>query len=213
MTGPDEARGERGTLSRRRLLVLLAGALFLLTGGWLVQRFRDWRGERLWAWHRPGPPADAPPDRAVLETVVALSGTLHGRRLTPDDRRALRGRHAAAARRDSGWAREYRRAAGWLDAAARDRGSEGFVEAGDDVRRAVAARVMRLDVTSLRSELLALVSGRERGRRLVRRALVPHLSWVYRHSEPAWRRRGSPGWPAAPHGARAYTREVELDLC
>lgn len=200
-------------ISRRRMVLYLAGLAALLVGGLLLQKLRGWRGRRLWAWHRPGPPSEKPADVDTLNALVAFTATLHGRTASPADRAILRSRLAEASELDAGWKAEFERAAAWLDRRAREMGEPGFAAAGDGVREDVAREVVTLELSSLRSELRALVSERERTRRMMRRAVVPQLGWIYRHSEVVWRRRGSPGWPRAPHGARAYTEPASLSLC
>ena len=199
-------------MRRRRALVILAGVL--TAGAALGFPFlRRERSRRLASFHRPGPPDPSPLDPRELASVAALTGALFGNRLDRDEMLEIGRGLALLAESDGGWRTELAAAGGYADRTARARGAASFADAADQVRYDIVDSIMGTPVDSHRSNLLALVSADERGRRLIRSALVPALAQVYRASGPAWRRRGYVRWPGVPGDPREYTRPGPATPC
>ena len=198
-------------MRRRRALAIVLGLLTTAAVGFPV--LRKARSRRL---ARIGEQAGADStslDPRVFAPVAAFAGALFGHRLNPDEVLEVEQGLAFMVQSQGGRRPELTILADYLEQEARAHGAASFAVAADSVRNQMVDRIMRAQVASPRSLLLALVSSQERSRRLIRSEMVPGLAQLYRGSGPAWRRRGYARWPGVPGDPREYTRPGPLPQC
>ena len=194
-------------ISRR---AFVGGGLALASGAggvFLAEQVSD-KG-RMRVTHQPGAPSIEPPSARVLATLTAYLSACFGRELTEEDRLELWSRMTFAAARNSGWKKEYEKAAEILDSRASAAGAVGYIDASTDVQVKVL-RDLRRPLSGALSGLKLAVSKSDAALERMRVSTSRHLIRIYRHSGVPWRHRGYETWPGVPDTVPAVSRLMKV---